>query len=413
MNNNPITTLPYVADELRNKGSLYYPNSKAYSIDIISDSNPNQDAFRNNWQREAMQEALTRVNTTQISKLNLLKERHYPMKGTNKGQEAFFGARDLKENKFMNDRFTGGADITYSSRESPEERNRNRKDILNRLSDSYGTIQANQRGTAGAMANNAKKQFVERELPIQGLNLTSIQERVISGLIDGNVFRDLFAVIGFFANSIAYINNLGFFNNLLAILRDMLQRTDFIYQERLRNEESYKDSNYADAFKTALQRLILFIEKNKEVYGRDIGSRIMVQDATARALLSPKPPNEQDAFDRELEGGPAIDDNIEDEYGDDVAPDELLPGMGGEEGGEEVPVLPTVFEMIEAPVESTAQIEEIFRLQPDAVIRQWAKDNIQHNFRATSSRFAMAHTIAAKIKSQTGRVFNFLPLPQA
>lgn len=286
MYNNPVTTFPSVADKLRHLGNDYYPSKSLRPINLMSAFNPSVDAYRREFEQDARDLVNTRLESNLSSERNYLKEKYQAPKSSNRSGQPFFSTTSFNSGAF-NEILTGSGDVTYSSRMSNDERNLQRKKLLERLAVGYETI----------AQSVDKKQNVElaqqQANAIQGLQnieimVASIIERVNSGIIDGNLYRDLMGVVGFFATNIAFFDNVALINNIINQVQDLIVKAEAIFTRKFTGAaQEDKETSYADTFINSLRRFEEFLIKNRGAVGRNLGVRQAVARDASRLALQP------------------------------------------------------------------------------------------------------------------------------
>ena len=369
MYNNPVTTFPSVADKLRHLGNDYYPSKSLKPINLISAFNPSVDAYRREFEQDARDLVNTRLEANLSSERNYLKEKYQAPKSRNRAGQPFFSTTSFNGDAF-NEKLIGSGDVTYSSRMSNDERNLNRQKLLKRLSAGFETI---------AQAVD-KKQNVElaqkQQNAIQGLQnieimVASIIERVNSGIIDGNVYRDLMSVVGFFSTNIAYFDNVALINSIINQVQDLIAKSEKIYTRKFTGaEQEDKETSYADTFINALQRFEEFLVKNRGAVGSNLAIRQGVARNASRLALQPLATYEPVAVEEQAPAEP----------GDELEPIEEL-GM------------PDTQEEIEYFTEALPSYSK-------ADIIKWSDANLDYKPRANTSKVTILQRIAKLLNDQ-------------
>jgi len=282
MNNNPMSTFPQVADLLRHLGSGYYPSKPIpQMISAFLSNDPLLD-FRIGWRDDANRDANTKVNSTLLSQERHLKHKYKAPNGRNVSGYPFGFTQDTSKMPFE-PVLSGSGDITYSSRMSLSDRNQERLNILNRLASSYDAI-AEQVPSPQMIELNEKENLSLQGLPAIEILIASIKERVISGIIDGNVYRDLLDVIRFFNQTIFYYDNTYFFNNLINTIESIILKSIDVFNEKS-STENKKETSYAETFINALKRFKEFLTINRSAVGRDLQNRRLIALNSSRNTL--------------------------------------------------------------------------------------------------------------------------------
>jgi len=285
MFNNPVTTFPTVAQKLRHLGNAYYPSVPVKPSLIPFQPNPNGMEFRYGWTSQANEEANTRVRSEQMSKNNYLKGKTRPESGHTRSGQPFGITQDMSKLPFNNEILIGGADVTYSSRMSNAERNKERINILNRLSSSLDAITEQVPSRQNYQLDQQQNTAIQA-LPAIEILLTSIQERVASGIIDGNVYRDFLDVLRFFNQNIQYYDNVFFFDNLITAINRTIAKATDIYNRKLAGTDvEDKETSYSDSFINALTRFVEFLRLNRNAVGTNLKSRLLVAQSASRETL--------------------------------------------------------------------------------------------------------------------------------
>jgi hypothetical protein len=347
MDNNPLTTLPYFTDRLRTKG-VHNPPKQDYKYFVPDSSNPENKDFYNDWRTQAKRTAYEQVNSSNKSKSQFLTPNIYP-KGSGNRASAPFGASSNQD--FLNfdlqyaRRMKGNGNTTSSSSLTYDLKDAYNKKALLRRAEGVDSINAKAVDTSGLKPSqgvdmvefsNAKKNA--------DLLLSSIEERVNSGIIDYTTFKDLLNVIMFYQKYIWVFDDSGYLTQILQRL-ELLERT---VVESEFNEDS-KDVQYADAFQNSLKKLIQYIRANISFVGRSQAERIQKASSTNKQLTNKyiqqaevqqlyenvvQPQFETDRLERDV----GYDGNYGNLFGDDVENldfgDMNFDGEEGEEGEE-------------------------------------------------------------------------------
>jgi len=374
MYNNPVTTFPSVADKLRHLGNDYYPSKSLRPINLMSDFNPSVDSYRREFEQDARDLVNTRLQANLSSQQNYLKEKYQAPKSNNRAGQPFFSTTSFNSSAF-DDKLIGGGDVTYSSRLSNEERNLHRQKLLKRLSAGFETI----------AQSVDKQQNVElaqtQENAIKGLQnieimVASIIERVNSGIIDGNVYRDLMGVVGFFTTNIAFFDNVALINTIINQVQDLVRKSEDIYTRKSQGKaKEDKETSYADTFINSLRRFEEFLVKNRAAVGSNLAIRQSVARNASRLSLQPL-------------------STYEPEVVEEQAPVEELEAI----------------DSIEIPETEEEALDFSQRLPqyPLAEIKKWSKDNLGYKPRANSSKAYILQKITNIINSATGLQIEFL-----
>jgi hypothetical protein len=288
MDNNPLTTLPYFTDRLRTKGT-HNPPQQHINYYVPNSSNPENKEFYDDWRQEAKRTAYEQLNSSNKSKVQFLTPNIYP-KGSGNRASAPFGASsnqdflnfDIHYSNAYKHGMKGRGNPTQSSSISYDLRDAYNKKALLRRAEGFDSIQENSINTSGIKPSqgvdmvefsNAKKSA--------DLLLSSIEERVNSGIIDYTTFKDLLNVIMFYQRYIWVFDDAGYLGQLLERL-ELLERT---VVESEFNEES-KDVQYADAFQNSLKKLIQYIRANISFVGRSEAERKQKASSTNKQLTN-------------------------------------------------------------------------------------------------------------------------------
>ena len=271
---------PEVANLYRTKKEAFYP-TKTYLLprnDIIPLGEDN--AFYKEWMdynRNALMDKIH--NAEQSVKRNL--EPRYPQlpKSGNKAQVLFGVHNDDMEmirehsNKVNNKLSGGGLKLTDSTAGlgmNKATREKERIRVIDRLRKAFQDEAvepqpAEARDLSMSKEDDEKLQF--------DLLISSITERLLNGIVDGSVYRDLLQVAQYLIKNIWKFNDFDFFQNFE---NSLLELTSIIYsviqgyeRNTLDNFYSKKSLQYANPSLDLIMRLVEFVQENSTGIGRD------------------------------------------------------------------------------------------------------------------------------------------------
>jgi hypothetical protein len=94
MNNNYLSTIPQIADNLRVKG-VQIPRYNNYNFQPVDSSNPANKEYRDNWRDEAIKKVYDGLKNIYKGKIDLLQEPYFPKRNTNTAQMPFQTSQNL------------------------------------------------------------------------------------------------------------------------------------------------------------------------------------------------------------------------------------------------------------------------------------------------------------------------------
>jgi len=322
---------PEVANLYRTKKEVFYPSS-TYLLprsDIIPLGEDN--AFYKEWMDYNRNALIDKIhNAEQSVKRNL--EPRYPQlpKSGNKAQVMFGVHNDdmqmIRENQNQNRISGGGLKLTDSTAGlgmNKVTREKERIRVINRLRKAFENEAVVEqppeaRDLSMSKEGDEKLQF--------DLLISSITERLLNGIVDGSVYRDLLQVAQYLIKNIWKFNDFDFFQSFE---NSLLELTSIIYsviqgyeRNTLDNFYSKKSLQYANPSLDLLMRLVEFVQENSTGIGRDEkyrkslakssvkGFRQTIESASKRLpegedLLPPSPPAEEEMPMPNLEEAPA------------------------------------------------------------------------------------------------------------
>lgn len=269
---------PEVANLYRTKKEAFYP-TKTYLLprsDIIPLGEEN--AFYKEWMNYNRNALIDKIhNAEQSVKRNL--EPRYPQlpKSGNKAQ-CLFGVHNddmqmIRENQYQNKLSGGGLKLTDSTAGlgmNKVEREKERIRVINRLRKGFEdqpTIEQppEARDLSMSKEDDEKLQF--------DLLVSSITEKLLNGIVDGSVYRDLLQVAQYLFKNIWKFNDFDFFQNFEDSLIELTSIIFGIIQgyERniLGNFYSRQSLQYAKPTLDLVSRLLEYVQLNSTGIGRD------------------------------------------------------------------------------------------------------------------------------------------------
>jgi len=269
---------PEVANLYRTKQEAFYP-SPTYLLprgDIIPLGEDN--AFYKDWMQYNRNALIDKLyNADQSIKRNLLPRYPQLRKSGNKAQVLFGVHNDDMEmirEHYNRNKMSGGAltfsDSTAGTDMNRVEREKQRIKIIDRLRKGFEdqpTVQQPPEAQDLLMSREAddKLQF--------DLLIASITERLINGIVDGSVYRDLLQVAQYLIRNIWKFNDFEFFQNfedslieLTSLILGVIQSYE---SNQLDNFYSKRSLQYAKPSQDLINRLVLYVQLNVSGIGRD------------------------------------------------------------------------------------------------------------------------------------------------
>jgi len=376
MFNNYITTIPQVADTLRTLG---YSQPKPVRVGRlpVDNLNPANADYRDQWRKEAMQNAYDSISATKSSQAMMLLEPYYPRKSNNRSQAPFQSSQSGgNENVDWNTkiysghnptqgRYSGGGNVTYSSVLSDVDFETYRKKLLDaRLKDF--SVQPEFAPTP-APPIPQQNTFMQNKQMID-ITLNSVADRINSGIADNSVYNDLLKVTQFYNNFIWQINSVPILNELLIDIGDIIETAEGAYktyQDKALDPKSLKNLRSINPVIMLLDKFKDYVTANVSFVGRNENERKINAKVTSY-LLSKYTRKEMNKIQ---------DDNEEDEYVQNLN-EGLPPAPAPEENDGVIDVedeeeLPPALAPPQAPMRGK---REEFRLTFDPKIQQELTD---------------------------------------
>ena len=267
---------PEVANMYRTKKEAFYPTT-TYLLprgDIIPLGEDN--AFYKEWMQYNRDALMDKIHNAQQSVKRNLEPRYpqLPKSGT-KAQVLFGGSNDdmqtIRENQ---NKMSGGglklSDSTAGTNMDRVEREKQRIRIINRLRkdfESEATVEQPPEARDLSMGREADEKL-EFDLLV-----SSVTERLLNGVIDGFIYKDLLKIAGYITRNVWQFNDIGFFRNLirsLEMLATFLQSGLEGYDSNeLDNVFAIDSIRYAQPSIDLISRTLLYLDENVKGVGRD------------------------------------------------------------------------------------------------------------------------------------------------
>lgn len=280
MANNYLITIPQIADKFRTLGySKPEPiQLKPLSVDSLNPANNN---YYDQWRKEAIQTVYDGLNSVRSSQMNYLLEKPYPKK-TNNTAQAIFTTASNWNNKWNNE-YSGGNMMTPSSRLSEDDFNKYRVALLNRRIKDLGGE------TPQMPVQMPPDQYLNYNIAKidNNLILTSIEERVLSNIVDYGTYNDLVKVVRFYNTYIWEIDDNQSIVDLVNRLENLETEVEGLKPKRTDlSKRQRKDVQYIEAFLDTLNRLIAFVQDYSSVVGQNVSVRQAKAKASSKILTS-------------------------------------------------------------------------------------------------------------------------------
>jgi hypothetical protein len=265
MNNNYLSTIPQVADNLRVKG-VQIPKYIDYNFQPLETSNPANKDYRDGWRMEAINSVYNGLKNIQQSKLDLLKESYYPKRNNNTAQMPFQTSQNLPS---FSSSMIGRGNITQSSALSDSQYEKYRRDLLKERFNDYQRLKGvvappPQASQTNIISDNDRKQI--------NRSFSSLTGKVNTGIADASAYNDLSEIINYFEENIWKYTESVELLNFIRSLEDIQQALNVLYENINSNElddraqEEYLQ--YSVAMYNTIEKLISYIEKALSNVGR-------------------------------------------------------------------------------------------------------------------------------------------------
>jgi hypothetical protein len=269
---------PEVANLYRTKEKALYP-TKTYLLprsDIIPLGEDN--AFYKGWMDYNRRALMDKIHNAQQSVKRNLEPRYPQLPKSGTKAQVFFGVHNddmemIREHSNKNKMSGGGlkfSDSTAGTDLNRVEREKQRIRIINRLRKDFEgepTIEQPPEAEDLSMGREAdeKLQF--------DLLVSSITEKLLNGIVDGSVYRDLLQVAQYLIKNIWKFNDFDFFQNFEDSLNELTSIIFGVIQgyERntLGNFYSRQSLQYAKPTVDLVARLLDYVQLNSTGIGRD------------------------------------------------------------------------------------------------------------------------------------------------
>jgi hypothetical protein len=224
MANNYLLTIPQIADKFRTLG--YSKPEPRELRPIQTDSlNPANKEYYDQWRKEGIETAYDGVSSHKNSQMNYLLEKHYPKKSNNRSQAPFQTSTSYN----CNNTFSGGSALTTTSKLSDDDFNKYRILLLNRrINDLNGESQP-------VATPNPPDQYANYNISKidNNLTLTSLEERILSKVVDLGTYQDLIKIIRFYNNFIFEIDDNQSILDLINRLENIEREVENLKEQRL------------------------------------------------------------------------------------------------------------------------------------------------------------------------------------
>jgi len=306
MFNNPITTIPQVADMLRVKGE---PKYKSYAPRLEKNeeykSNPDNTDFWNGWMEAERQAVLNKVKNFNTAQKRLLMEKTQPPKNNNKSAQPFPTGSSCNSSVFSGSALNGGqgfgtANVTEGVKLSDVRLNEWRNMLIDNRIKEYNELG---QSSFRPVDNKTGEQNNEDKLK-DDLVLVGIEEKIFAEIADNGVYSALNNVISYYAQNIYKYDSTDYFVNLLERLNDLkVEVIKLVEYNEIENTTGRKEVNtnieYAEVILDALDRLIQFLQANMDFVGNPESERLARQKATQK-ILTKKSNIIKDTIDKQI-----------------------------------------------------------------------------------------------------------------
>jgi len=289
MFNNPISTIPQVADMLRVKGAPPKSLPVFYGKGLDEEKvNPDNTDFWEKWMSDERSAVYNKVKNFNTAQKRLLLDKTQPTKSNNKGAEPFpvtSSFNNLFNNSPLSGKGFGTANISQVAGLSDMKLNEWRNMLIENRMKEYGQIgQASFR----PVDNTPREQRQDEKLK-DDLALVGVEERIFAEIADSSTYNALNNVISYYAQNIYKYDDTNYFVNLLARLNELRNEAVRLFQIYKEEEftgygELSSNIDYAEVILEALNRFIQFIQANMEFVGNTESERYARQQSTQRML---------------------------------------------------------------------------------------------------------------------------------
>jgi hypothetical protein len=274
-------TIPSIADNFRTMGRQLINTPMGISHQQLLIGPSDSDNIHHYWHKQAVKNVYDGLNSNKSSNRNYLSDRPKPIRGTNATNPPF-GLSNSPYNVITG---RGGANITTSSSATDKEKDDYRKFIINQRGEGYVAIR-NSEPMPQQIPPNIKTIMTNPNKAIQNqlsLLLTSIEERVFSGITDNNVYKDLNEFIKGIEGVIYTYDDAQQITDLIKRLEDISNSAEVIAARR-GTQQKQKESNFAESVITSIDRLIDFLKANISTVGRNESTRLFNQQVSSEYL---------------------------------------------------------------------------------------------------------------------------------
>jgi hypothetical protein len=265
MNNNYLSTIPQIADNLRVKG-VQIPRYNNYNFQPVDSSNPANKEYRDNWRDEAIKKVYDGLKNIYKSKLDLLQEPYFPRRNTNTAQMPFQTSQNLPSFSVGK---IGRGNITQSSALSDTQYDKYRRELLKNRFDDYQRLKGvvappAQVEPTNTISDNDRKQIKSA--------FSSLTAKVNSGIADASTFNDLSQIVNYFDENIwkytESVELLNFIRSLESVQESLNALYENINSNELDDRAQEEYLQYSVSMYNTIESLIDYIEKALNNVGR-------------------------------------------------------------------------------------------------------------------------------------------------
>lgn len=278
-------TIPTITDKYRTLGRRFIntPSDNVSHSNLLT-GRSDADNIHHYWHKQAIQNVYDGLQANKTSQHHYLSDRIKPVRGTN-ATNTPFGSSNAPSNVVAGGR--GGANITQSSSMSDKDYDDWRKFVINQRAEGYNAIR-----TAQPMPQPIPPKMqsimtdpnkaIENQLD---LLLTSIEERVFSGIIDNNVYKDLNDYARGIEGIIYSFDDAQEITDIINRLENIADSAEVVASRR-GTAMKQKEANFAESVIATINRLSDFLRANMTTVGRNESTRKLMQQASREYLTN-------------------------------------------------------------------------------------------------------------------------------
>jgi hypothetical protein len=280
-------TIPSITDTLRTRGRHFVDSPLGVNFSNHTNlllGKSDADNLHHYFYKDSIKNVYDGLQANRSSDIANRSDRFKPVSGRN-ATNTPFSTSNAPQNVIAHGA-SGGANITQSSRLSDQKYDEWRKHVVNLRSQGYMANRTSQpmppqiTPNMNSILNNPK----DAEKNQLDLLLTGIEERVFSGIVDNNVFKDLADYARGLEQVIYTFDDAQDLTDLINRLQSLETSVEGIASRRGTLGTSTKEANLGEASLALLSRIITFIEQNMSGVGRNESTRQFLQKANHQYL---------------------------------------------------------------------------------------------------------------------------------